>query len=89
MKKLLFLFFCFIIMIEPVLADDNLRFYNTKEKVDGMWITRIDGDKSDYNSPFVLKFNIIGCSLSKIFAKIASFVCPSSNSYHNNLYSLA
>ncbi len=55
MKKLLFLFFCFIIMIEPVLADDNLRFYNTKEKVDGMWITRIDGDKSDYNSPFVLR----------------------------------
>lgn len=42
-------------MIEPVLADDNLRFYNTKEKVDGMWITRIDGDKSDYNSPFVLR----------------------------------
>ncbi len=55
MKKLLFLFLSFMIMIEPVFADDSVRFYNTKEKVEGMWITRIDKEASDYNSPFVLR----------------------------------
>lgn len=55
MKKLLFLFFIFLLMIEPVFANDNVRFYNTTEKVDGMWITRIDGEDADYNSPFILR----------------------------------
>ena len=44
---------------------------------------------SSQDFPLDDKFNILGCSLSNIFAKTDSFVETFSNSCHNDLYSCA
>ena len=44
---------------------------------------------SNQDFPFDAKFNILGCNLSNMFAKIAYFVKVFLNSFHNIIYSIA
>lgn len=55
MKKLLFLFFILFLMSEPVLATDTLQFYYTSEKVDNMWITRVNSTQTKSGNPYILR----------------------------------
>lgn len=54
MKKLLFMFL-FLFLMESVSANDSVQFYYTEEKVDEMWITRIEGNTIKSSNPYVLR----------------------------------
>lgn len=54
MKKLLFIFL-FLFLIENVYANDAVQFYYTEEKIEGMWITRIDKNTTKSSNPYVLR----------------------------------
>ena len=55
MKKLLLLCYLFLFFVEPVLANDSLQFYFTSESVSDMWITRIEGDTTMSDHPYILR----------------------------------
>ena len=54
MKKLLFIFL-FLFLMENVYAKDDVQFYYTEEKVEEMWITRVEGDTIKSSNPYILR----------------------------------
>lgn len=54
MKKLLFIFL-FLFFMENVYANKEVQFYYTNERIEEMWITRIDGNTIKSSNPYVLR----------------------------------
>lgn len=54
MKKLLFIFL-FLFFMENVYANQEVQFYYTDERIEEMWITRIEGNTIKSSNPYVLR----------------------------------